>query len=466
MPETKEWESRNWKWKNPDERRKKLFVGNVTDRKANDYMQQHGLSTEEGKKFMTRKRLPEFDKKEKPRTTKVLTQNVPKKPKDTNNEIAGAKRERDQAHADYQNIRSKYREYTTDKAESEEEPLDDLTDGKLEEIEKKPPRKVVFPKENDFESKIRALHQRAVDDDKAYRRGGIGNVEFGTPIEDQKEDKGRQGKINNMIKSLESLKKTKPRDKKLTIGDKLRIGQDDFDRKNYDKKIVDVNMFGLKQKMPKEVEKTSNQEQTQEKILRDDEGKDTLPKNYKGMAYGMSKIARGKKGKLTQAPHRPVMSEGDRGVENRLTTAQTKRQSDSLVHQMLHDPEEFKKRIKIPIDSKPKDVEMEQEKESRDTEAKIQAKDEPKWAKEVRRRGGKPIIRTKKSWKKWLVEKDSAGQGDARYGNPHETGMEDPRKLQVTRDDFNMEEKDDDNKPFIQRETRTGKDDEKDEQSK
>ena len=32
---------------------------------------------------------------------------MPKKPKDTNNEIAGAKRERDQAHADYQNIRSK-----------------------------------------------------------------------------------------------------------------------------------------------------------------------------------------------------------------------------------------------------------------------------------------------------------------------------------------------------------------------
>ena len=56
----------------------------------------------------------------------------------------------------------------------------------------------------------------------------------------------------------------------------------------------------------------------------------------------------------------------------------------------------------------------------------------------------------KPTWKAWL-EKDQ-GQGDARYANPHETGMEDPRKLQVTRDDFDMEdEKDEDNKPYKER---------------
>jgi len=57
------------------------------------------------------------------------------------------------------------------------------------------------------------------------------------------------------------------------------------------------------------------------------------------------------------------------------------------------------------------------------------------------------------------------GQGDARYANPHETGMEDPRKLQTTKDDFNMEEekeKEDEHKPFIQRERNS----DKDEQSK
>ena len=53
----------------------------------------------------------------------------------------------------------------------------------------------------------------------------------------------------NMKKSWQTwLEKAKV--KKLSIGDKLRLGQDDFDRKEYDKKIVDVNMFGMKQKMP------------------------------------------------------------------------------------------------------------------------------------------------------------------------------------------------------------------------
>ena len=50
-------------------------------------------------------------------------------------------------------------------------------------------------------------------------------------------------------------------------------------------------------------------------------------------------------------------------------------------------------------------------------------------------------MRRKKSWEIWLEKKKDQGQGDARYGNPHETGMEDPRKLQTTKDDFSMEEK-------------------------
>ena len=60
----------------------------------------------------------------------------------------------------------------------------------------------------------------------------------------------------------------------------------------------------------------------------------------------------------------------------------------------------------------------------------------------------------KKSWENWLETKKDQGQGDAKYGNPHETGMEDARKLQTTADDFSMEDKKEDNKkdgkPYIQ----------------
>tara|TARA_R110002051_G_scaffold86818_1_gene152910 strand:+ start:3054 stop:4619 length:1566 start_codon:yes stop_codon:yes gene_type:complete len=63
----------------------------------------------------------------------------------------------------------------------------------------------------------------------------------------------------------------------------------------------------------------------------------------------------------------------------------------------------------------------------------------------------------KPTWKAWL-EKDQ-GQGDARYGNPHETGMEDPKVLQTTEDDFSMESKEDEkregNKPYIERNGKT-----------
>lgn len=56
-----------------------------------------------------------------------------------------------------------------------------------------------------------------------------------------------------------------------------------------------------------------------------------------------------------------------------------------------------------------------------------------------------------KTWEKWLKTKDQ-GQGDAKYGNPHETGMEDPRVLQTSRDDFSMEDpKEESNKPYIER---------------
>jgi len=62
-----------------------------------------------------------------------------------------------------------------------------------------------------------------------------------------------------------------------------------------------------------------------------------------------------------------------------------------------------------------------------------------------------------KSWEIWLEKKKDQGQGDARYGNPHETGMDDAHKLQTTRDDFSLEnhdedKKDEDNKPYKERE--------------
>ena len=59
-----------------------------------------------------------------------------------------------------------------------------------------------------------------------------------------------------------------------------------------------------------------------------------------------------------------------------------------------------------------------------------------------------------KSWENWLEIVKDQGQGDARYGNPHETGFEDPRVLQTSKDDFSLEEEKEDkesNKPYIER---------------
>ena len=95
--------------------------------------------------------------------------------------------------------------------------------------------------------------------------------------------------------------------------------------------------------------------------------------------------------------------------------------------------------------------------------------DDKKWAKEYKKRRKEQSeknrqrnritsgIEALKSWEIWLEKKKDQGQGDARYGNPHETGMEDTHKLQTTRDDFSLEnhdedEKDKDNKPYKERE--------------
>ena len=59
-----------------------------------------------------------------------------------------------------------------------------------------------------------------------------------------------------------------------------------------------------------------------------------------------------------------------------------------------------------------------------------------------------------KSWENWLELRKDQGQGDARYGNPNETGFEDPRVLQTSKDDFSLEkekEEKEDNKPYIER---------------
>jgi len=68
-------------------------------------------------------------------------------------------------------------------------------------------------------------------------------------------------------------------------------------------------------------------------------------------------------------------------------------------------------------------------------------------------------IEALKSWEIWLEKKKDQGQGDARYGNPHETGMEDPRILQTSRDDFSLEDtKEEGNKPYIERKPESDKD--------
>ena len=533
-----EGHTRDWDWNDPEAKREKIYVGNITDKKVKDYLNQKKVdlsddSIKVGKKLRKLRGHPAKIKR------------IGKEPKTVNSTST-----HDERVARFQDIVERY---GTKKA-SPPDTGKPITSGGHDDFDTD-----LNPKREESAQERHEATQ--MNEDRAVK---FGKVKPPTP----------KHLVDPKWKSW--LEKAKV--KKLSIGDKLRLGQDDFDRKEYDKKIVDVNMFGMKQKMPEKetaiseeepleeltdgeleevekkipeslkrklrnlitipdvypselkrfkvgekdvdesedkeevekawetwLEKTTNQQNRRDPHNRKDvddpeaidnthTGVTNLPKKHKktGTHYGMMKPTGAKdtdlRRKVRLAPHRPTMNVGDKGVAHNMTPTQTKFTTDALLHIMQKDPERFKRmddnwkqlagiegerRAENPTPINPKKqptpaTEKEQDEEKvggKVEESKDEHPDEPKWKKEDRRLGGKPINRKKKSWRD-LVEKDSAGQGDARYGNPHETGMEDPRKLQVTRDDFNMEEKDDDNKPFIQRETRTDKDDEEDEQSK
>ena len=612
-----EHHTRDWKYSDQEKRGEKVFVGNVTDKKQKEFEKELNLPEITGRKTIGVK-----DFKTGMRKTKKL-QKIPraKRTKNPSKDDGSNQRKRDESMAKIQDFLTKYPDgfesfkkgkkkasppdtghpitsgghddFDTDLNPKREESAQERHEAtqmnedravKFGKVKPPTPKHLVDPKWKSWLEK--ASKETEVECPHCSGKGrmamsmGYGGG-MGTCRNCGGKGKGTEfhytDREGNMKKSWQTwLEKAKV--KKLSIGDKLRLGQDDFDRKEYDKKIVDVNMFGMKQKMPEKetaiseeepleeltdgeleevekkipeslkrklrnlitipdvypselkrfkvgekdvdesedkeevekawetwLEKTSNQQNRRDPHNRKDvddpeavdnthTGVTNLPKKHKktGTHYGMMKPTGAKdtdlRRKVRLAPHRPTMNVGDKGVAHNMTPTQTKFTTDALLHIMQKDPERFKRmddnwkqlagiegerRAENPTPINPKKqptpaTEKEQDEEKvggKVEESKDEHPDEPKWKKEVRRLGGKPINRKKKSWRD-LVEKDSAGQGDARYGNPHETGMEDPRKLQVTRDDFNMEEKDDDNKPFIQRETRTDKDDEEDEQSK
>lgn len=504
-------------WKSIDSGEKPL-TGNVTDRVVEDYMAHHGKIKQ-----------PRISGRKLTSPKKRLQGSIPKgqdladalgkygKKGSKHMKVRGAKARREattEAAEDFVNsldLSGIGKAEEKEQAMDQEEDLEDLTDGELEEVEKK------------LEGVKRKLRNLVTSPDV-----------YPSELKNQKqlkEHKEQVKDVKNILNEAEDEVRLDSRETQAMYKSKMpkKVRPESPNKENSYQTHINkpIQWKALKDKI--QVKKTweiwlENKADTQtrrsqnprtsvdgESVDNTHAGKTELPDTFGNLAYGSYKrdspTDTDKRIKLRLDPHRPKIGrpKGDRGVENKLTRDQAKIQSDSLVHQMFHDPEGFKKRIGLPTGQKPEpDVEKK-------PQSKEPPKEEPEWAKRVRAGGGKPQLRGKaensfekkirelhrismddnedygkgtkpnlwfgdpigdqkenkgkqgkineilKSWEIWLEKKKDQGQGDARYGNVHETGMEDPRKLQVTRDDFSMEdekekdEKKEDNKPYKER---------------
>tara|TARA_R110002012_G_scaffold237867_1_gene411592 strand:+ start:4420 stop:5934 length:1515 start_codon:yes stop_codon:yes gene_type:complete len=496
------YEPKDWK---SIESGKKPLSGNVTDRVVEDYMAHHGEIKSpkiSGRVFTSpRKRMggsvpkkrggskPTLDDMQRDHADAVRNYGktgakVPKARKAT-----AIREATTNAAEDYVNSLDLGKAEEKEQAMDQEEDLEELTDGELEEIEKR--FEGIKRKLRNVKTRLNDVYEKdhPLETPKLTEGGAKVLAEAESKVDDKKRLESREQQ--SMYKSNKVPKKVRPESP----------NKDNNYQTQLDKPI---QWKALKDKV--QVKKTwetwlENKADTQtrrsqnprtsidgESVDNTHAGKTELPDTFGNLAYGSYKrnspTDTDKRIKLRLEPHRPKIGrpKGDRGVENKLTRDQAKIQSDSLVHQMYHDPEGFKKRVGLPTGEKPEpDV-------HKKPQSKEPPREEPEWAKRSRAGGGKPQLRgkaekyveseedkinatklnekrairegkvkpptpkhlVKPTWKAWL-EKDQ-GQGDARYANPHETGMEDPRKLQVTRDDFDMEdEKDEDNKPYKER---------------
>jgi hypothetical protein len=495
------YEPKDWK---SIESGKKPLTGNVTDRVVEDYMAHHGKT-----------KSPKISGRVFTSPRKRMGGSVPKKRGGSKPTLDDMKRDHADAVRNYGKTGAKVpkarkataiREATTNAAEDyvnsldldrltkteekeqamdQEEDLEELTDGELEEIEKR--FEGIKRKLRGVKTRINDVYEKdhPLETPKLTEGGAEILAEAEAKVDDKKRLESREQQ--SMYKSNKVPKKIRPESP-----NKENNYQTQLDKPIQWKALKDK--VQVKKTWETWLDKTLNQQNRRmqeprhskdsEDVDNTQTGVTELPKQYKGLAYGMTKPDSSKDTDLRAKLKLPFDNRSGKvlGTENKLTRDQAKIQSDSLVHQMFHDPEGFKKRVGISTGEKPEpDV-------HKKPQSKEPPREEPEWAKRSRAGGGKPQLRgkaekyveseedkinatklnekrairegkvkpptpkhlVKPTWKAWL-EKDQ-GQGDARYANPHETGMEDPRKLQVTRDDFDMEdEKDEDNKPYKER---------------
>ena len=499
------YEPKDWK---SIESGKKPLSGNVTDRVVEDYMAHHGEI-----------KSPKISGRVFTSPRKRMGGSVPKKRGGSKPTLDDMQRDHADAVRNYGKTGAKVpkarkataiREATTNAAEDyvnsldlsglgkaeekeqamdQEEDLEELTDGELEEIEKR--FEGIKRKLRNVKTRLNDVYEKdhPLETPKLTEGGAKVLAEAESKVDDKKRLESREQQ--SMYKSNKVPKKVRPESPNKDNNYQTQLDKPIQWKALKDK--VQVNKTWetwLENKADTQTRRSQNPRTSidGESVDNTHAGKTELPDTFGNLAYGSYKrnspTDTDKRIKLRLEPHRPKIGrpKGDRGVENKLTRDQAKIQSDSLVHQMFHDTEGFKKRVGISTGEKPEpDV-------HKKPQSKEPPREEPEWAKRSRAGGGKPQLRgkaekyveseedkinatklnekrairegkvkpptpkhlVKPTWKAWL-EKDQ-GQGDARYANPHETGMEDPRKLQVTRDDFDMEdEKDEDNKPYKER---------------
>ena len=391
------------------------------------------------------------------------------------------------------NMKDIKRSEEKEQAMDQEEDLEELTDGELEEVEKR--FEGIKRKLRGVKNFVNEQYEKdhPLETPKLTDGGAEVLAEAESKVDDKKRLESREQQ--SMYKSNKVPKKVRPESPNI---------ENDY-QTQLDKPI---QWKALEEKTRK-VKKTINQQAARKQKPRKDNTENpmtsttNLPKTHNNLAYGMTEPENKEDTDLrrkVKLPRRGSLPKDGQKSPLKLTPQQTKQMSDKLTHAMFHDKPEFKRLVAEPDGEKP-----EPDVATKEPPKKEIPEEYPVWKKRVMR--GDPNSRywrdlassrplaweswlqknkeserdkriatrlnemravtegkvkpptpkhlVKPSWKAWL-EKDQ-GQGDARYGNPHETGMDDAHKLQTTRDDFSLEnhdedKKDEDNKPYKERE--------------
>ncbi len=401
-----------------------------------------------------------------------------------------------------------------EQAMDQEEDLEDLTDGELEEIEKnivkikgvKDKLSKLVQTPDVYPSEVVGDKGKEGIDEYKKRTNPIKQILAETKDSIRQSSRANQDMFKTNKKVPQNNRVIHPSEGRFSDGQQSILNPENFG---------EVTQKKIK-KLKETVEKTSNQQIDRFQKPRKDNTENPmtstteLPKTHNNLAYGMTDKLNPEdnlKNKPKLAPHRPASGiTDDFGTTTKLTPKETKRQSDYLLHLMQTNKPQFYKEIGMkPKEDSPPDKKIDKKPEAKREipegiepwKRKIMEQDpNSKYWKEVNTSASEPTVwenwlekyvETDKdklnatklnenravkegkvrpptskhlvqpAWKSWL-EKDQ-GQGDAKYGNPHETGMEDPRVLQTSQDDFSMEEKKDEkdkgNKPYIERNDKT-----------